>query len=77
MFEFEVKLRQVKQPSGLSMIQVARLSEVSQVFVVRKDLDHGGGTEEVVAPGIKGSHHSKQLSVVDIIVAFCRAKHLG
>ena len=54
-----------------------RLSEVSQVLVVRKDLDCGGGAKEVVAPGIEGSHNGKQLSVIDIIVAFCRAKHLG
>ena len=76
-FECEVELRQIKQPSGLSTIQIVGLSEVSQVFVVRKDLDRGGGTEEVVAPGVEGSHHSKQLLVVDIIVVFCRAKRLG
>ena len=76
-FESEVELRHVKQPSGLSTIQVARLSEVSQVFVAHKDLDCGGGAEEVVAPGIEGSHNSKQLPIVDIIVAFCRAKRLG
>ena len=77
MIEYEAELRQVKQPPSLLTIQVARLSEVSQVFVVRKDLDRGGGAKEVVAPGIEGSHNSKQLPVIDIVVVFCRAKRLG
>ena len=51
--------------------------EVGQVLVICEDLDCGGGAEEVVAPGIKGSHNSKQLSVIDVIVAFGRAKCLG
>ena len=76
-FECEVKLRQIKQPPSLSTIQVVRLSEVSQVFVVRKDVDRGGGAKEVVEPGVEGSHNSKQLPVIDIVVAFCRAKRLG
>ena len=45
--------------------------------MVCKDLDHGGGTEKVVAPGIQGSHDSKQLSVIDVVVAFSRAECLG
>ena len=45
--------------------------------MVRKDLDSGGGAEEIMAPGIQGSHDSKQLSVVDVVVAFRRAKRLG
>ena len=76
-FECEVELGQVKQPSGLSAIQVSRLTEVGQVLVVCKDLDHGGGTEEVVAPGIESPHYSKQLPVIDVVVAFCWAKCLG
>ena len=45
--------------------------------MVRKDLDRGGGTEKVVAPGIQGSQDSKQLPVIDVVVAFSRAEHLG
>ena len=48
----QVELGKVEQPSGLSAVQVTRLVEVSEVFVVHKDLDCGGGAEKVVAPGI-------------------------
>ena len=48
----EIEFGQVEQPSGLPAIQIARLVEVGQVLVISKDLDHGGGTEKVVAPGI-------------------------
>ena len=77
MFEHEVELRQVEQPSGLSLIQISRLAEVSQVFVVHKDLDCGGGSKEVVAPGIEGSHDGKQLTVIDVVVVLRRSKCLG
>ena len=77
MFESEVEFRQVEQPPGLAAIQVSRLTEVSQVLVVRKDLDRSGRTEKVVAPGIQGSHDSEQLPIVDVVVAFCRAERLG
>ena len=44
--------------------------------MVSKDLDCGGGAEEIVAPGIEGSHDSEQLSVIDVVVAFSRAERL-
>ena len=44
-FESEVELRQVKQPLSLAAVQVVRLAEVSKIFVVRKDLNRGGGTK--------------------------------
>ena len=51
-FKGKIKLVQVEQPAGLSAIQISRLMEVGQVLVVGKDLDHGRGTEKVVAPFI-------------------------
>ena len=77
MFECQIKLREVKQPSGLASIQITGLAEVSQIFVVRKDLDSSGGAEKVVAPGIEGSHDRKQFAVRDVIIAFSRAERLG
>ena len=77
MFKGKVEFRQIEQPPGLAAIEISRLAEVSQVFVVRKDLDRSGGTEKVVAPGIQGSHDSKQLPVVDVVVALRRAERLG
>ena len=53
------------------------MAEVSEVFVVHKDLDSGGGAQEIVVPGVEGSHDSKQLPVVNVVVAFRWAKHLG
>ena len=44
-FEHEVEFRQVEQPLGLAAVQVARLVEVSKIFVVRKDQNCGGGTK--------------------------------
>ena len=61
----------------MAAIEVTRLAKVSEVLVVCEDLDGGGGTEKIVAPGIQGSHDSKQLPVINVIVAFCWAKCLG
>ena len=73
----EIEFRQVEQPSGLLVIQIARLVEVGQVLVISKDLDCGGGAKKVVAPGIQHSHDGKQFPVIDVIVALGGAKCLG
>ena len=44
-FKSEVVFRQVKQPPGLASVQVARLAEVSKIFVVCKDQNCGGGAK--------------------------------
>ena len=61
---------------GLTAIQISRLAEVGEVFMVSKDVNCSGGTKKVVAPGIEGSHDSKQLSIVDVVIAFSRAERL-
>ena len=48
----EIKFGKIKQPSGLLPIQVVRLMEVGQVFVVCKNLDSSRGTKKVVSPSI-------------------------
>ena len=55
----KIEFGEVERPSGLPTIQIPRLAEVGQVFVISKDLDCGRGTKKVVAPGIQCSHDSE------------------
>ena len=58
-------------------VEVVGLAEVGQVFMISEDLNWSGRAEEVMAPGIKYSHDNKQLPIIDVIIPFGRAKHLG
>ena len=51
--------------------------EVRQVLVVGKDLDGERRSMEVVPPRLQDADDSKELSVVDVIVALYRDKRLG
>ena len=77
MFECEVKFGEVKQPPCLSSIEVVRLTEVYQVYVVCEDLDQGRRAQKIVTPSVQCPHDSKQFLIVDVIVVFGRAKCLG
>ena len=44
--------------------------EVCQVFVICEDLDGKGRTMEVVPPGFQGVDDGKELSVIDVVIAF-------
>ena len=48
----KVKLRKVKKPASLAAIEFLGLSEVGEVLMVGEDLDWGGGSEEIVSPGV-------------------------
>ena len=56
MLEIEVKLGEIEQPMGLSVIKIAWLVKVGQVFVIHENLNRGGRAKEVVAPSIKCTH---------------------
>ena len=55
----------------LATIEVLCLTNVCQVLVVSEDLDGEGGTMEIMSPGFQGTNDGKELSVVDVVVAFC------
>ena len=48
----KIKLRDVKQPASLATVEFLGLSEVGEVFMVGEYLDWGGGSEEIMSPGI-------------------------
>ena len=50
MDHFQVKIREVDEPAGLSSVEVLGGTEVGKVFVVSEDLDWEGGSVEVVSP---------------------------
>ena len=50
MDNFQVKVSQVKEPSGLVSIQFLGLTEVCQVLVVSEHLYQEGRTVKVVSP---------------------------
>ena len=48
----KIKLRDVKEPASLVTIEFLGLSEIGEVFVVGEYLDWGGGSKEIMSPGI-------------------------
>ena len=50
--------------------------KVGQVFVIHENLDWEGGSMKVVTPGLECPDDSKEFSVIDIIVLFCRREGL-
>ena len=52
----------------MTAIESLGLSEVSEVFVVREDLNGEGGAVEVVSPGLQGTNDRKEFSVIDVVV---------
>ena len=73
----KIKFREVKKPASLAAVEFLGLSEVGEVLMVSEYLDWGGGSKEIVSPGIQGSHDCEEFSVVNVIVVLGRAKHLG
>ena len=69
--EVEVEILQEHHPAGLMAGQLLWLVKVSQVFVVGEQGDGVLGTLEVVAPVVQGVDNSEQLTIINIIVAFC------
>ena len=47
---FQVKVREVDEPAGLSSVEVLGGTEVGEVFVVGEDLNWERGSVEVVPP---------------------------
>ena len=76
MDDFQIKVCEVKQPACLAAVQVLGLTEVCQVLVICKDLDREGEAMEIMSPGFQGTDDCEKLSVVDIIVSFCRDERL-
>ena len=54
MDNFQVKVSQVKEPSGLVSVQFLGLMEICQVFVVDEHLYWEGSAIKVVLPGFQG-----------------------
>ena len=42
--------------------------------MVGEDLDREGGAMEVVAPSFQGANDGKKLTVVDVVIPFCRGE---
>ena len=55
----------------MATIEVLGLTEVRQVLVIHEDLDGKWGPVEVMSPGFQGTDDGEELSVVDVVVAFC------
>ena len=47
---FQVKVREVDEPTGLSSVEVLGGTEVGEILMVGEDLDWEGGSVEVVSP---------------------------
>lgn len=73
----EVKFCEIKQPLCSALIEIARLTEISQVFVVHENLDHMRGSKKIMLPSIKGSHDSEQFMIINVVISFGWAECLG
>ena len=74
MDHFQIKVSEVDEPAGLSVIEDLGGTEVGEVFVVSEDLYGKGGSMEVVSSGLQGTDDSKEFPVIDVIVLFCRGE---
>ena len=74
---FQIKVSKVDEPAGLSTIEGLGGTEVGEVFMVSEDLYRERGSVEVVSPGFQGMNDTKEFSVVDVVVSFCRGERLG
>ena len=77
MNDFQIKVCEVEQPTCLAAVEVLRLTEVRQVFVICEDLDGKWGSMEVVPPGFQGMDDGEELLVIDVIILFCGDERLG
>ena len=74
---FQVEVSKVNEPTGLSLVEVLGEMEVGEVCMVGEDLDREKGSMKVVLPGFQGMNNTKEFSVVDVVVSFCRGERLG
>jgi hypothetical protein len=51
-----------------------RRTEVHEILVVGKNNDGVGVSQEKMAPGFKGMHYGEELTIVNLVVSFCRGK---
>jgi hypothetical protein len=71
MDEFEVAVSYVQEPVGLTAIQLLRLSEIGEIFVVSEDLYGERGAMEVLTPGFQYLNNCEEFVVIDVVVPFC------
>ena len=76
MDHFQVEVSEVDEPLGLLTIEGLGRAKVGEVFVISEDLYGEWEPVEVVSPGFQGTNDSKEFSVVDVIVPFCRREIL-
>ena len=77
MDHFQVKVRKVDEPTGLSLVEVLGGAKVGEILMVGEDLDWEGGSVKVVLPCFQGSDDSKEFSVIDVVVSFRWGEQLG
>ncbi len=70
MNHFEIKIRKIHEPAGLTAIEGLGLTEIGKVLVIGEDLDREGRSVEIVAPGLQGTKDSEAFAVVDVVVTF-------
>ena len=49
-----------------------RVFDVGQIFVIHDDRDGVRGSLEIMLPFREGENDSKEFSVVDVIISFCK-----
>ena len=70
--DHKVVLRQGLSPPSLAASKLFCSHKVLQSFVICVDLDAASSTLELRALLVQGSHNSKHLLIVDLVVAFSR-----
>lgn len=77
MGHLKVKICKVKEPASLVSIEILRLMEICQVFVISENLHWEGGALEVMAPCVETVDDCKEFLVIDVIISFSRGEQLG
>ena len=77
MGEAEVEICKVKEPTGLAAVKALGRAEEGHVFMVSKDLNRKRGAMEIMTPCFESANDSKEFTIINIIVSFCRREPLG
>ena len=70
MDHFQIEVCEIKEPTGLSAIEVLGLAEVSKVLMVSEDLNRGGGALKVMPPSFQSVDDGEEFPIKDIIISF-------
>ena len=73
----EIKVLKKEGPASLSTREFTRVLEIGQILVVGEDRDGVRSSLQVLLPFDESEDDGEELSIIYVVVAFCRGEGLG